>query len=290
MKAEANFRLTPGLAGRPTSMKVLLLAFLVSAGLTPLAANETWLGDLDQGIAQARKLSRPIFVDVMAPWCGYCRKMRNEVFSTAEFKSLADSYVLVRLNADESPDVRRFEVSGLPTMILLDRNGYTLSRLDGFTPLPGLLRVMREALSKSAIEDKLVREAREQPGVETSYRAGLYFAKINNQPRARSYFLAAWNAGKNSANATARDGLYNAAVSSMEMKDYAAAVQLWSDFLKAHGRRDSDLAYARYFRGLSLRSLGRHQDAKDDIAYAAANLPEGEDRKAAARMNSVRNQ
>jgi thioredoxin-like negative regulator of GroEL len=279
----------PGFRLRLSRIQVLAFALLCSAN-SSLHASEVWLNDLDAGIARARQLSKPIFVDVMAPWCGYCRKMRDEVFSTTEFKNTAASYVLVRLNADENPDVRRFDVSGLPTMILLDKNGYTLSRLDGFTPLPSLLRVMREALTKSSMEDKIVRDAKERPGVESAYRAGLYYAKINDQPKARTYFLAAWNAGKTSANATAKDSLYNAAVSSMEMKDYAAAVQLWSDFVKAHNRRDSDLAYARYFRGLSLRSMGRLQDAKDDIAYAAANLPEGEDKQAAARMNSVRNQ
>lgn len=285
MKAAA-----PGFRLRQTRsiLQALIFFLCASAGAASLHASDNWLNDLDAGIARARQLSRPIFVDVMAPWCGYCRKMRDEVYSTAAFKETAASYVLVRLNADENPDVRRFNVEGLPTMILLDKNGYTLSRLDGYTPLPSLLRVMRETLTKSSMEDRIVREASEQPGVESAYRAGLYYARINDQKKARTYFLAAWNAGRNSDNATARDSLYNAAVSSMEMKDYSAAVQLWSDYVKAHNRRDKDLAYARYFRGLSLRSMGRHQDAKDDIAYAAANLPEGEDKQAAVRMNGVR--
>lgn len=272
---------------RLLSSRLAAAILTVLAGAGELRANDVWIGDLDTGISRARQLSRPIFVDVMAQWCGYCRKMRNEVFSTKEFKEASASFILVRLDADDNPDARRFQVSGLPTMFLLDKNGYTLSRLDGYTPLSPLLRVMREVLTKASLEDKLVREAREQPGVESAYRAGLYYAKVNDQSKARVYFLSAWHAG-NSQNPTALDGLYNAAVSSMEMKDYAGAVKLWSDFVKASNRRNSDLAYARYFRGLSLRSLGRHQEARDDIAYAAAHLPDGEDRQSAVRMNSVR--
>lgn len=270
----------------PRVIPAILAVFLCLAS-GELRANDAWISDLDAGISRARQLSKPIFVDVMAQWCGYCRKMRNEVFSTRAFKEASASFVLVRLDADENPDARRFQVSGLPTMFLLDRNGYTLSRLDGYTELSPLLRVMREVQSKASLEDKLVREAKEQPGAESAYRAGLYYAKINDQQKARAYFLSAWHAG-GSATPTALDGLYNAAVSSMEMKDYAGAVKLWSDFVKATNRRDADLAYARYFRGLSLRSLGRHQEARDDIAYAAAHLPDGEDRQSAVRMNSVR--
>lgn len=265
--------------------RLLVIVLFWSAG--SVHATE-WFSDLDAGIAQARKLSRPIFVDFMAPWCGYCRRMRTDVFSTPDFKNQAASFVLVRVNVDESLDGRRFRVEGLPTMVLLDRNGYLLGRLDGYTELAPLLRVMREALTKSSIEDRLVREARERPGVESSYRAGLYYAKVNDQTRARTYFLAAWNAGKYTDDQGALDSLYNAAVSSMELKDYPVAVQLWSEFLKVHKKRDQDLAYARYFRGLSLRSLGRHQEARDDIAYAAANLPAGEDRQAAVRMNTAK--
>jgi len=264
---------------------IVALIFLCAGAGTH--AETVWLRNLPQGIAQARALSKPMFVDIMAPWCGFCRKMRQEVFPTRQFEEMSASFVLVRINAEEDLSVRKFNIQGFPTLLFLDRNGYLISRIDGFVELAQLLSVMRDALTRTNTEDKIVRQTREQPGVQSSYRAGLYYANVNDQEKARRYFLAAWESGRLTSDRTGYDSLYNAAVSSMELRDFAAAVKLWSEYLKAYPSRDSDFAYARYFRGLSLRSMGRLGEARDDISYAATYLPEGEEKQAAQRMAKV---
>ncbi|MBL8019852.1 MAG: thioredoxin family protein [Leptospirales bacterium] len=254
---------------------------------TSLHAEPVWIGRLDKGMAEAKHLGKPMFVDIMAPWCGYCRKMRQEVFPSKRFQEAANSFVLVRINAEEDISVRKFNVQGFPTLLMLDKNGYLVARIDGFAEVDRLVATMNDALRRSNTEDKLVREAREKPGVMTSYKAGLYYSSVEDQQKARTYFLAAWEAGRAGKDPRSLDSLYNAAVSSMELKDYGAAVKLWSDYLQNYPGRDSDFAYARYFRALSLRSMGQNAQAKDDLAYAATHLPEGEDKQSARRMARV---
>lgn len=263
-------------------MRTRLALALVFVSVVPIHALE-WL-PLEQAMTRARAESRPIFVDVMAPWCGFCRKMREQVFPTREFQEAASSFVLARVNADEDLSARKYNVEGLPTLLMLDHNGYLIGRSDGFTEPERLVRLMKEALGRAGTQAKVEKDARERPGVNSSYRAGLYYASINDSPRARSHFLNAWQAGKAKPDPQSFDALYNAAVSSMEMKDYSGAVQLWSQYVDLYPSRDRDFAYARYFRGLALRSLGKKEEAKADMAYASNNLPPGEDKNAAIRM------
>lgn len=261
---------------------------LLSLGATAaLHADANWIGRLDKGMAEAKRLGKPMFVDIMAPWCGYCRKMRQEVFPSKRFQDISASFVLIRVNAEEDISVRKFNVQGFPTLLMLDKNGYLISRFDGFTEVNPLVSAMQEALRRADTEDRLVRDAKEKPGILSSYKAGLYYSSVEDQLKARTYFLAAWEAGRAGKDPRSFDSLYNAAVSSMELKDYGAAVKLWSDYLQQYPGRDSDFAYARYFRALSLRSIGQSAQAKDDLAYAAIHLPEGEDKQSARRMASI---
>ncbi len=260
----------------------LPVSLLLILSLGPLSAAE-WK-PLEQALAQARRDSRPVFVDIMAPWCKFCRKMREQVYPTSEFEEASKGFILARVNADEDPAVRRYVIEGLPTILIMDKNGYVLGRSDGFTETYRLVRLMKDAEGRAGTEDKLARDVREKPGVQSSYEAGLYYASINESQKARAHFLRAWEFGKQSPTPQAFDSLYNAAVSSMELKDYSAAVKLWSDYVDRYPAKDHSFAYARYFRGLSLRKLGKSEQAKPDISYASQNLPSGDDREAAASM------
>ena len=60
--------------------------------------------------------SRPVILDVWAPWCAPCRRMAPIVERlAAEYDGRVDVW---KINADEQPeDVRRLKVLGIPTMI-----------------------------------------------------------------------------------------------------------------------------------------------------------------------------
>jgi thioredoxin 2 len=90
----------------------------------------------------------PVVLDLWAPWCGPCRMV------TPALENLAREYAgrvkLVAVNVDEAPSVaRRFEVQGIPTLVVLDR-GSVVARQTGAAPEHDLRRWLDEALASAA--------------------------------------------------------------------------------------------------------------------------------------------
>lgn len=78
----------------------------------------------------------PVLVDVWAPWCGPCRAVSPALEQLAG--ELAGQLKLVKVNADEAPEVsRRFDVQAIPTLVLMD-HGQVLVTQVGAAPVPTL--------------------------------------------------------------------------------------------------------------------------------------------------------
>lgn len=88
----------------------------------------------------------PVLVDVWAPWCGPCRMVSPALEQLAI--ELAGTMKLVKVNADESPQVsRRFEVQAIPTLVLL-HHGKVVDKQVGAAPAPALRSWVDQHLPK----------------------------------------------------------------------------------------------------------------------------------------------
>lgn len=98
--------------------------------------------------AVADESSLPVLVDVWAPWCGPCRMVSPALEKLAG--ELAGSLKLVKVNADDNPEVsRRFEVQSIPTLVLL---------VDG-TVVDKQIGALPEHQLRSWLESKLPRSS-----------------------------------------------------------------------------------------------------------------------------------
>ncbi|WP_425435694.1 thioredoxin [Mycetocola miduiensis] len=84
----------------------------------------------------ADKATIPVLVDVWAPWCGPCRMVSPALEQMAT--ELAGKLKLVKVNADEAPEVsRRFEVQAIPTLVLM-HHGQVVDKQIGAAPAGAL--------------------------------------------------------------------------------------------------------------------------------------------------------
>jgi thiol-disulfide isomerase/thioredoxin len=88
----------------------------------------------------------PVLLDFSATWCGPCRQMAPEVEKLVE-----KGYPVKKIDIDRSPELsNRYNVSAVPTFIVVDARGKELARTKGAMPASQLAAFYNEAKLKAA--------------------------------------------------------------------------------------------------------------------------------------------
>jgi protein disulfide-isomerase len=135
----------------------------------------TWLTDISAAQTKAKAENKLIFLDFTgSDWCGWCMKLKEEVFSQPEFDSFANEYlVLVEVDFPRKKSLpaaqtqanealaKKLGITGFPTIVIFDADG----KLVGNTGyLPGGAKAYVAELQKIA-GDKLPKHAPGNVGV-----------------------------------------------------------------------------------------------------------------------------
>ena len=118
-------------------MRIAFPALLALIAQTALAQESSWLTNFEEAKAAAKKEQKLIFADFTgSDWCGWCIKLKNEVFSKPEFKEwAAEHVVLLELdyphNTPQSDELKKqnadlakeYQIEGYPTVLFLDSKG-----------------------------------------------------------------------------------------------------------------------------------------------------------------------
>jgi thioredoxin-like negative regulator of GroEL len=85
-------------------MKKLLLLLLIT--LITQASPIIWQNNLQKAIFLAEKEHKNILVSITASRCGYCEKMKREIFNNVDTaKMLQKEYVLVKMNISKASKI-----------------------------------------------------------------------------------------------------------------------------------------------------------------------------------------
>ena len=76
------------------------------------------------------RILAPLLVDVYATWCGPCQLLQGQLRDVATH--MQDRVRIVKMDSDQNPNLaRQWKVQGLPTLILFDRAGQEIDRIEG---------------------------------------------------------------------------------------------------------------------------------------------------------------
>ncbi|MBL8750029.1 MAG: thioredoxin family protein [Planctomycetes bacterium] len=119
---------------------------LAEEQMTPKAADAgegAWMTDYKAAVAKAKKEKKFVLADFTgSDWCGWCIKLKDEVFSKPEFQEwAAKNVVLLELdypkNKPQSDEIKKqneglakeFRIEGYPTILFLDGSGKKVGQM-----------------------------------------------------------------------------------------------------------------------------------------------------------------
>jgi protein disulfide-isomerase len=106
----------------------------VGLASTALASDGDWITNYEEALKEAKQSNRAILADFTgSDWCGWCMKLKKEVFDTEEFKGwAAKNVVLLELDfpkqLEQSEEIKKqnqslkekFGIKGFPTIVFID--------------------------------------------------------------------------------------------------------------------------------------------------------------------------
>jgi thioredoxin-related protein len=134
---------------RGVNMKIkiiIMTAFLMLSAFTVSCSSKAeslWSDNLSLVIEQAKQTNKPILINFTgSDWCGWCHKLRDEVFSQKEFMDYATANLILfeadfptpkikqtdALKAQNNELQTRYKIEGYPTIILIDKDMNELGR------------------------------------------------------------------------------------------------------------------------------------------------------------------
>ena len=114
-----------------------------------------WTYNLDEGLAKAKKLNKPVMIDFMAVWCTPCKAMEDSTFSSPGVIKKAGAFVPVRIDIDKQRDVaakynglaRKYGGVGIPNVLFLAADGKKLKHIVGYYGPEQFVAAMDSALA-----------------------------------------------------------------------------------------------------------------------------------------------
>jgi thiol:disulfide interchange protein DsbD len=130
--------------------------WLVNAAIRPESPAIDWMVYEAESIDSFQTTNRPVLIEFWADWCAACQEMERKTFRDQRVLDMSRELVMLRVNCT-TPDnqcsalIKRFGVSGLPTVIFIGPNGQELKglRAVGYLGPAEMLKKMEAAIPRS---------------------------------------------------------------------------------------------------------------------------------------------
>lgn len=259
---------------------VLLAASLASAQVR-------WGRSLDAGLQEARRSGRLVLALFVAEGCAWCQRLEKETLSDPDVQRELKALLTVRLEAPKegSEAIRRFQVRGFPTALLLNSRGETEATLLGFRPPSEFLEALRQAVAdakaRPALEARILKDPKD---ADALLRLAAAAARSGNLARARQMADRAEEADPQDRFRRLARTLCLVGDAFQAAMRYEDAIGFFQRALR-HANSPEESGYARLSIAACRISKGELEAAKRELRQALAlpNLSD-RDRKAAEAM------
>ncbi len=133
------------------------LVMLISFMSAPKGGAIQWLASEVDGRAKATAENRPVLIDFGATWCTACKELEHNTFPNPDVQAEATRFVAIRVDAtdDENAETKRlqekYKIVGLPTVLMLDKNGNEVVRFNEFVEPGKFVAAMRKVTQGAAV-------------------------------------------------------------------------------------------------------------------------------------------
>ncbi|MEX1048257.1 MAG: thioredoxin family protein [Akkermansiaceae bacterium] len=228
-----------------------------------LAGGEGWSSDFAASQKEAAETKKDLLIDFTgSDWCGWCIKLKEEVFSHDEFKAgVKDQFVLVELDYPRDKSKlsgetikqneelgEKYQVRGYPTILLTDAEGRPFA-ITGYQPggPEAYVKHLEELRAQKSARDEAFEKAEKTEGVE----------------KAKALVAALGAMGLNDAMVS---NFYGGVVEQIKVAD----PQDETGFMKAEAAK---LRIAKF--QADLNAFGQKQDFDGALAHVDKTLAEG---------------
>ena len=109
-------------------------------------------GSWNEILAMAKKENKPIFIDISASWCVYCKRMKANVFTDIEVAKYYNStFINVSVDGEKGEGielVKKYGVKGYPTFVFLNPDGSLAFQTSGYHNQEKFLELGKNANNK----------------------------------------------------------------------------------------------------------------------------------------------
>ncbi|MCH9650365.1 MAG: thioredoxin family protein [Deltaproteobacteria bacterium] len=138
---------------------------LGASGSSELLAG--WHGDLRSAQQQALEEDKFLLVDLYADWCGWCRRLEQDVFADPQFKAYGDLFAKLKVDVEDGGEGSRLQsrygASSLPTTLILSPNMVLVEAIRGYAPRETFMSHMKRSIAEyrkqEVLYDRLLAEA-----------------------------------------------------------------------------------------------------------------------------------
>ena len=144
-----------------TLVALLVIGFAINAQITNTTSTSAidlpedhhaieWKNiSLEEAQALAKETGKPLYIDISTSWCGYCKKMKRNVYTqTQVIENLNKNFIPLAIDGEKGEGVtlvRKHKVRGYPTQIIISGQGEIIGRHDGYMSESKLLNFLSKS-------------------------------------------------------------------------------------------------------------------------------------------------